>query len=60
MLFRSDPNLSLDFGSVPYYPNQVMYMCADIEDLKKDTGFEPEHTFDEGIKKTIQWIKEGD
>lgn len=55
-----DPNLSLDFGAVPYYPNQVMYMCADIEDLKKDTGFEPKHTFDEGIKKTIQWIKEGD
>lgn len=54
-----DSDILLDFGAVPYYPNQVMYMCADIDELSKDTGFTPEYSFEEGIKKTIQWIKEG-
>lgn len=54
-----DPDIPLNFGAVPYYPNQVMYMCADIDELMRDTGFVPKYPFDEGIKKTIQWIKEG-
>ncbi|MBE5953124.1 MAG: NAD(P)-dependent oxidoreductase [Lachnospiraceae bacterium] len=48
----------LGFGDVEYGPKQVMYLCADIERLTKDTGFVPEVTFDEGIKKTIEWMKQ--
>lgn len=47
----------LEIGSIPYATNQVMYLCADISELTKDTGFVPEISFTEGIKKTLQWIK---
>ena len=45
-------------GEVDYYPGQVMYLCADIAELKSDTGFAPEYTFKNGIEKTIKWYKE--
>ena len=48
----------LGVGEIPYGPKQVMYLCADIEDLRRDTGFEPQIDFAEGIKRTIDWIKE--
>lgn len=53
-----DPRLLVALGAVPYAPGQVMYLCADIAKLKEDTGFAPEVSFEEGIKKTIMWVKE--
>lgn len=50
-----DPSVPLGFGKVPYSENQVMYLCADIDKLTKDTGFLPEVSFEEGIKRTIEW-----
>jgi len=32
-----------------------MYLCADITELVKDTGFTPETPFEEGIRKTVDW-----
>lgn len=54
-----DPNAKLGVGEVPYGPKQVMYLCADINALREDTGFEPMVSFEEGIKKTIDYIKLG-
>lgn len=51
------PGQEIVFGEVPYYDKQVMYLCADIGDLKRDTGFEPETAFREGIEKTVAWRK---
>jgi len=34
-----------------------MYLCADITDLKNDTGFCPEYSYEEGIAETISWCK---
>jgi nucleoside-diphosphate-sugar epimerase len=45
-------------GALPYRDKQVMYLCADIEDFTKDTGFVPEVSFEEGIKKTVEWCKQ--
>lgn len=53
-----DPTLPIKIGEIPYSPLQVMYLCADIEELKNDTGFEPRVSFAEGIKKTIDWVKQ--
>jgi len=53
-----DPSGNLDFGKVPYSENQVMHLCADIEKLTKDTGFLPEYSFEEGIKKTVEWYRQ--
>jgi UDP-glucose 4-epimerase len=50
-----DPTLNIDFGKVPYNDNQIMHLCADIEKLTKDTGFLPEISFEEGIKRTVEW-----
>lgn len=52
------PNSELGIGAVPYSPNQVMNLCADISSLTEDTGFVPEYTFERGIEKTIQWQRE--
>ena len=54
-----NPEAKLGVGEVPYGPKQVMYLCADIDELKKDTGFEPQISFEDGIRKTIDWIKMG-
>lgn len=49
--------LALGLGEIPYNSNQVMYLCADISELTKDTGFIPSFSFEEGISKTIEWVK---
>jgi len=46
------------FGAKEYYPHQPMYLCADISKLTADTGFTPQYTFLQGIKKVIKNIKE--
>lgn len=51
------PMYELGIGNYPYNENQVMYLCADISKLTKDTGFVPMVTFKEGIKKTVQWVR---
>lgn len=48
-----NPNFEVGFGKIDYYPNQVMYLCADITDLTIDTGFKPKVSFEEGILKII-------
>lgn len=45
-------------GAMEYAPNQVMYLCADISELTKDTGFVPQTDFRTGIRKTIEWKKQ--
>ncbi len=47
----------LKFGAIPYSKKQVMHLCADISELTKDTGFYPEVSFEEGIIKTIDYLK---
>lgn len=48
----------IGFGEIPYYPNQVMYLCSDISSLKNDTGFKPRYSFARGISQTVEWAKE--
>ena len=52
-----NPDLKLGFGERDYAPKQVMYLQADISNLKRDTGFEPKYEFEDGIKETIEWVK---
>lgn len=54
-----DPDMRVEIGALPYHENQVMYLCADISNLTKDTGFFPQVSFEDGIRKTIEWVKEG-
>lgn len=52
-----NPSLEIGIGELDYYPNQVMHLCADIIELKEDTGFEPQVSFEEGIQRTIDWYR---
>jgi len=47
------PGAALHFGKKEYYPHQPMYLCADISELTGDTGWKPEISFENGIKKII-------
>lgn len=47
----------LGFGDIPYSDKQVMYLTADIGSLTQDTGFVPETAFEDGIKRTVDWVK---
>lgn len=50
------PDGELDFGAIPYGEKQVMYLCADIKDLKKDTGWESHLDFSSGIKNVVEGL----
>ena len=52
-----DSTVELEFGGVPYGEKQVMHLEADILALKTDTGFEPMVPFEDGIRKTIEWMR---
>ena len=47
------PGAQLDFGAIPYYDHQVMYLQADISEIVKDTGWHPETEFSDGIRKIL-------
>lgn len=52
-----NPELEIGLGEKDYYPNQVMQLSADISELEEDTGFIAEVSFEEGIRKTIEWYR---
>ena len=50
-----DPNLELGIGEIPSLSDKAFSSCVNIYDLAKDTGFEPQITFEEGIRRTIAY-----
>jgi len=48
---------TLNFGAIAFNSQSIKYLCADMTDIEKDTGFKPKVTFEEGIKKTIASLK---
>ena len=42
---------------LPMQPGDVIETYADVEDLKRDFGFEPKIRLSEGIEKWVQWYK---
>lgn len=49
------PEIVPEFGGVPYTQGQMMHLGADITKLKQATGFEPEYSFEEGIREIRDW-----
>jgi nucleoside-diphosphate-sugar epimerase len=45
---------TLGLGDIQYSDKQVMYLGADISDLKQDTGFEPLVEFKDGIRYILE------
>lgn len=52
-----DSSIPLKFGTIPYGKNQVMHLEADITMLSNDTGFLPNTDFENGIRKTVEYVR---
>ena len=52
-----NPELELGIGVKPALSDKVFSSCVSIYDLTKDTGFVPEISFEEGIRKTIEYYR---
>lgn len=53
-----NPEAEIGWGDIAYGQMQVMHLCADLTQLKQDTGFWPEVSFKEGIRETAGWVQE--
>ena len=53
-----DPKIEIGLGEIPFNGVSLSYKEFDINAVKKDTGYIPEVTFAQGIKNTLEWIKE--
>lgn len=53
-----DSKLEIGLGEIPFNGVSLTYTEFDIYAVKNDTGFVPSVSFTEGIKNTIEWIKE--
>jgi nucleoside-diphosphate-sugar epimerase len=51
------PGMELVFGEIPFRPDQVMHMEADIARLKAATGWAPQVAFTDGIAETVAWYR---
>lgn len=51
------PEMTIKFGAIPYSPQQVMYLCADISELSRDIEFVPQVSFEDGIRNIVEWIQ---
>ena len=49
-----NPNCKINLGAIPYNDKQVMYLGADIKELKKDLNWMPNIKFSSGIKKILE------
>lgn len=52
-----DSSLELGIGDLPSLSDKAFSSCVNIYELAKDTGFEPQVTFEEGIRRTILYYK---
>ncbi len=51
------PNAEIGLGEIPFNGVSLTYKELDIDAVRKDTGFVPEISFTEGIRKTAEWLK---
>lgn len=54
-----NPTGKIALGALPYSEKQVMYLQADITELRHDTGFVPCISFEEGINSIIKQKSHG-
>ena len=53
-----DPTIEIGLGELPFNGVSLIYNEFDVDAVRKDTGFSPLHSFREGIKKTVEWLRE--
>lgn len=53
-----NPTIKLHFGRIPYRPDQVMNLKADVKKLSVTTGWSPKVDLQKGLEHTISWCTE--
>lgn len=53
-----DPEIPLYLGEIPFNGKSVPIERFECAELMKDTGYMPKISFEEGIRKTVMWLKE--
>jgi len=53
-----DPRLPLGFGAIPFGPNQVMHLEADIAKLTAAIPWRPTTTLADGLARTVGWYRD--
>ena len=46
------------FGAVPYRETEIWEMCANIDAARRDLGYSPRVSLDDGIRRTVSWYRE--
>ena len=54
----TDPGLPLRFGEVPYRPDQVMHLEADISRLECVADWQPATSLRTGLHHTVRWFRD--
>lgn len=49
------PDMELVFGEVPFRPDQVMYLKADISRICQETNWSPQIPLENGLFQTVAW-----
>lgn len=52
-----DAELPIGFGDVPYRPDQVMHLEANVDRLRGATGWSPKTPLDQGLRATVDWYR---
>ena len=53
-----DPGLQLGFGEIPYRADQGMHLDADISRVSAVTGWEPQTSLADGLRRTLEWHRQ--
>lgn len=57
MIKACDPDATPIFGNVPFTGVNMPLSAFSIADIEKDCGFKPSISFEDGTKKTMEWLK---
>jgi nucleoside-diphosphate-sugar epimerase len=55
-----DHNIQLNLGAIPFHGVVQPVKMYDCAKLIQDTGYHPKVPFEDGIRRTIKWIKEAE
>ncbi len=52
----SDAVKRVEFGAVDYRDGEIWEMCCDISAARRDLGYEPRVSLEDGIRRTVEWF----
>ena len=52
-----DKNIPVKFGAIPYGESGIINSAVNTQSLRRDTGFKPKYSLDDGIRQLIDYYK---